>query len=68
MMERANPTRFFMPPLRFTGIFACSPSNSITSNISFTFARMTSGSRSPASRKGKAMFSSTVIESKSAPP
>ena len=67
MMERARPTRFFIPPLKLSGIFSSSPSISMTSSISLTFELKTFGSRSPASRKGKAMFSSTVIESKSAP-
>ena len=68
MMARARPTRFFIPPLKLSGILASSPSISITSSISVTFERKTFGSRSPASRRGKAMLSSTVIESKSAPP
>ena len=41
MIDRAKPTRFFIPPLRFTGIFSCCPSISITSSISSTFRRIT---------------------------
>jgi hypothetical protein len=67
MMERASPTRFFIPPLKLSGILSSCPSISITSSISATFSCKTFGSRSPASRNGNAMLSSTVMESNSAP-
>ncbi len=41
MIARARPTRFFIPPLRFTGIFFCCPSSSITSSISAIFCSIT---------------------------
>src|SRR5881398_273619 len=53
IIERARPTRFFIPPLKLSGILSSCPSISITSSISATFARKTFGSRSPASRSGK---------------
>ena len=68
MMARARPTRFFIPPLKLSGILSSCPSISVTSSISSTLERKTFGSRSPASRRGNAMLSSTVIESKSAAP
>jgi len=58
MMARAKPTRFFIPPLKLSGILSSCPSISITSSISLTFERKTFGSRSPASRNGKAMLPS----------
>src|SRR5262245_12687553 len=67
MIARARPTRFFIPPLKLSGIFSWCPSISITSSMRATFERRTFGSRSPTSRNGNAMLSSTVIESKSAP-
>ena len=41
MIARARPTRFFMPPLRLTGIFFSCPSSSITSSISAIFCAIT---------------------------
>src|SRR6059058_1248825 len=56
MMERARPTRFFIPPLKLSGILSFCPSISMTSSISSTFACSTFGSRSPASRSGSDVF------------
>ena len=67
MTARARATRFFMPPLRLTGIFFCWPPRSTTSSASCTRRAICAGSRSPLSRRGNATFSSTLIESNSAP-
>ena len=44
MMERARPTRFFIPPLKLSGILSSCPSISMTSSISSTFVCRTFGS------------------------
>ena len=66
-MARARPTRLRIPPLRLSGILAFSPWSSTTSSTSLTRARIALTSCIPASRSGNAIFSSTVMESKSAP-
>ena len=43
MMERARPTRFFIPPLKVSGILSSWPSISMTSSISATFVGKTFG-------------------------
>ena len=67
MIARASPTRFFIPPLRFTGNFF----------LAFQFDHFEHFCNLPLDHRritlagfaqGKAMFSSTVMESKSAPP
>ena len=58
---------FLMPPDKVEGIFACSPGSSTSSSISVTAEVIWARSRTPRSWRGKAIFSPTVRESKSAP-
>ena len=68
MMARASPTRFFIPPLRLTGIFFSCPSSSITSSISPIFCSITRWSRSPgfAQRKRDVLLDRHGIEERAA--
>ena len=64
---RAKPTLLRMPPESFSGILRSSPARSTISRASATRSRISLVDLMPASRRGKAMFSSTLIESKRAP-
>src|SRR5262249_43012953 len=68
MMARANATRFTMPPESSPGSRPWTSCRPTASSRSWTSSAMARSSRSVCSRSGKATFSKTVMESRSAPP
>src|SRR5262245_16388998 len=68
MMARANATRFTMPPESSPGSRPSTSCRPTASSRSWTSSAMARSSRSVCSRSGKATFSKTVMESRSAPP
>ncbi len=67
-IERARATRLRIPPESSDGIFFWMPGRPTMVSFSATRAATSGGVFSVCSRTGKAMLSSTFIESKSAPP
>ena len=65
---RAMATRLRMPPEISAGFLWPMPESPTCASFSFTRLRISVGVRRLFSRSGKATFSATDIESKSAPP
>ena len=65
-MARARLTRFFMPPESSFGIMSSTPSSPTRCSLSWTISLMSASLSFVCSRRPKATFSPTVIESNSA--